>query len=100
MADREEYYRGSMRGGLIHIKELGFEPRTVIDVGAALGTFELYEVFPESRHLLIEPIVENEHYLAQICKKIGNAEYIIAAATREPGRVKLTVHPDLVHSSI
>jgi len=99
MADREEYYRGSMRGGLIHIKELGFEPRTVIDVGAALGTFELYEVFPESRHLLIEPIVENEPYLAQICRKIGNAEYIIAAATREPGRVKLTVHPDLVHSS-
>ncbi len=100
MAGQEDSYRGSMRGGLIHIKQLGFEPRTVIDVGAALGTFHLYEVFRESRHLLIEPIVENEPYLAQICRKIGNAEYIIAAATREPGTVELTVHPDLVHSSI
>jgi FkbM family methyltransferase len=89
-----------MRGGLLHIKELGFEPRTVIDVGAALGTSELYETFPEARHLLIEPIVENEPYLAQICRKLGNAEYIIAAATKEPGIVPLTVHPELVHSSV
>lgn len=100
MAGQVNYYRGSMRGGLLHIKQLGFEPRTVIDVGAALGTFEIYEAFPESRYLLIEPIAENEPYLAQICRKIGKAEYIIAAATREPGTVKLTVHPDLVHSSV
>ncbi len=100
MAGQENYKRNSMRGGLLHIKELGFEPRTVIDVGAALGTSELYETFPEARHLLIEPIVENEPYLAQICRKLGNAEYIIAAATKEPGIVQLTVHPELVHSSV
>ncbi len=95
-----EIYRGSMRGGLLHIKQLGFEPQTVIDVGAALGTFDVYEIFPEARHILIEPIVENEVYLAQICRKLGNAEYIIAAATREPGTVRLNVHPALVHSSV
>jgi FkbM family methyltransferase len=100
MAGQGNYNRESMRGGLLHIKELGFEPRTVIDVGAALGTFELYETFPEARHLLIEPIVENEPYLAQICRKLENAEYIIAAATKEPGIVPLTVHPELVHSSL
>lgn len=99
MTERE-IYRGSMRGGLLHIKQLGFKPKTVIDVGAALGTFVLYEVFPESKHFLIEPIVENEPYLAQICKKLENAEYIIAAATREPGTVNLNVAPALVHSSI
>jgi FkbM family methyltransferase len=96
----QETFRGSMRGGLTHIKHLGFKPKTVIDVGAALGTFDLYEVFPESKHFLIEPIVENEPYLAQICRKLANAEYIIAAATREPGTVNLTVDPALVHSSI
>jgi FkbM family methyltransferase len=96
----QEIYRGSMRGGLLHIKQLGFQPQTVIDVGAALGTFDLYEVFPESKHFLIEPIVENESYLAQICRKLGNAEYIIAAATRQPGTVNLNVHPALVHSSV
>lgn len=96
----QEIYRGSMRGGLIHIKQLGFKPQTVIDVGASLGTFDLYEVFPESKHFLIEPIVENEPYLAQICRKLVNAEYIIAAATKEPGTINLNVHPALVHSSI
>lgn len=100
MAELDNSNRGSMRGGLMHIKQLGFEPGTVIDVGAALGTFPLYEVFPESRHILIEPIVENEPYLAQICRKLGNAEYIIAAATRQLGTVQLNVHPDLVHSSV
>lgn len=96
----QEIYRGSMQGGLLHIKQLGFKPQTVIDVGAALGTFALYEVFPESKHFLIEPIVENEPYLAQICRKLENAEYIIAAATRELGTVNLNVHPALVHSSV
>lgn len=100
MVERENYNRASMRGGLMHVKELGFKPRSVIDVGAALGTFELYEVFPESRHLLIEPVVENEPYLAQICRKLVNAEYIIAAATRESGTVHLSVNPNLVHSSV
>ena len=96
----KKFYRGSMYGALIHIKKLGFQPRTVIDVGAALGTFALYDVFSESRHLLIEPIAENEPYLAQICRKLGNAEYIIAAATTKSGTVDLTVHPALVNSSV
>lgn len=96
----KNFYRASLYGTLIHIRNLGFEPRTVIDVGAALGTFALYEVFPESRHLLIEPIAENEPYLARICRKLPKAEYIIAAATTKSGTVNLTVHPGLLHSSV
>jgi FkbM family methyltransferase len=92
--------RHSMRGALLQINRLGFEPATVIDVGAALGTFDLYELFPQSRHILIEPIAENEPYLAKICKKLGNAEYYIAAAASEPGTLTLSVNPGLVNSSL
>ncbi len=92
--------RHSMGGGLIHIKELGFEPKTVIDVGAALGTFCLYEIFPDSRHILIEPIRENEPYLVKICKNLNNAEYLIAAATKELGLFTINIDPNLVHSSV
>jgi len=60
----------TMSGSLRLAKNLGFEPKTVIDVGAALGTFNLYETFPNSRHLLIEPIAENEPYLAKNCRKL------------------------------
>lgn len=96
---RRTISRNSMWGGLLHIKQLGFVPGTVIDVGAALGTFQLYEMFPRSRHLLIEPIHENAPYLAQICRKLPQADYIIAAATRKPGTASLQVAPELVHSS-
>jgi len=89
-----------MRGALLQIKSLGLEPRTVIDVGAALGTFDLYEVFPEARHILIEPIAENEPYLAKICQAIGHAEYVIAAAAKTPGTCTLEVTPALVHSTM
>ncbi|MBE9183663.1 FkbM family methyltransferase [Microcoleus sp. LEGE 07076] len=92
--------RNTMTGSLVLAKKLGFEPKTVIDVGAALGTFNLYETFPNARHLLIEPIVENEPYLAKICRKLKNAEYIIAAAAKESGVLTLSVSPGMVHSSV
>ena len=93
-------FRNSMPGSLVVMKRLGFQPKTVIDVGAGLGTFSLYETFPESRHFLIEPIAENEPYLAQICRNLKNAEYIIAGATKKSGSLNLSVSPDLVSSSI
>ncbi len=85
--------RNSMRGSLIKLKELGFEPRTVIDVGACLGSFELYDTFPESRHILIEPVAENAPYLAKVCNQYKDASYIIAAATKEPATVTISVSP-------
>ncbi|MEG4799872.1 FkbM family methyltransferase [Microcoleus sp. ARI1-B5] len=92
--------RNTMTGSLVLAKKLGFEPKTVIDVGAALGTFNLYETFPNARHLLIEPIAENEPYLAKICRKLKSAEYIIAAAAKESGVLTLSVSPGMLHSSI
>lgn len=92
--------RSSMLGSLLQLKQLGFKPETVIDVGAALGTAPLYTAFPESRHFLIEPLAENEQYLAKLCKKLGNAEYIIAAAAKESGYVDIRVSRTLVWSSI
>lgn len=92
--------RHSMNGSLINLRILEFIPKTVIDVGAALGTFCLYEVFPEAHHLLIEPLVENAPHLEKICTALESAEFIIAAATTEPGEVTLEVSNTLVHSSI
>ena len=98
--DQKKIYRGSMRGSFMQIRQAGFRPTTVIDVGAALGTFDLYEVFPESHHFLIEPVVENEPYLKNICHKLAKADYIIAAAVEKPGEVSLGVNPSLIHSSV
>jgi FkbM family methyltransferase len=40
------------------LRRPGLSPATVIDVGAATGTPELYEAFPEAHLVLIEPLEE------------------------------------------
>ena len=44
--------RTSLAGGLAQLARLGFKPHTVIDVGVANATPDLYGVFPEASLLL------------------------------------------------
>lgn len=92
--------RTSLRGALEHAKNLGFYPNAVIDVGAATGTWALYETFPKSRQILIEPLEEFESYLSKVTKEFPNAEYIVAAVSQKTGNATINVHPDLVGSSL
>lgn len=78
----------------------GLNPKTVIDVGAAQGTPVLYDVFPQARYILIEPLEEYIPYLNQVVNRLDTAEYIIAVATAKPGNVTINVHPDLEGSSL
>ena len=79
--------------------EIGFEPSTVIDVGVADGTPELYRSFPNSKFLLIEPIKEFKDSLEAICKQY-DAKYVIAAATGQKGTTFINITPDLSGSTI
>lgn len=92
--------RASMHSCLQQARQNGLQPKTIIDVGAASGTPALYEVFPEARHILIEPLEEYIPHLDSWVGKLERAEYIIAAATATPGNVIINVHPDLVGSSL
>lgn len=91
--------RASMEGSLAHLGHLGFKPRTVIDVGVAYQTTELYEAFKESNILLIEPLVEFEPFLRKICA-VYNAQYVLAAAGETSGTAVLNVREDKVASSL
>jgi FkbM family methyltransferase len=93
-------FRGSMTGSLMNIRQQGFMPQTIIDVGAALGTFELYSAFPECHHFMLETIAENEPYLAKLCHKLPKADYIMAGAASQSKEMELVVHQELVHSSV
>src|SRR5713226_9564640 len=89
--------RATVSGALRQIAKLGFRPRTVIDVGVAYHTLELYQQFPEARILLVEPLAEFEPFLRQICTQY-KAEYVLAAGEKA-GSAVLNVHPDKVGSS-
>jgi FkbM family methyltransferase len=91
--------RASMIGALQQLKGLGLRPEAVIDVGAASETIGLYDLFSESRILLIEPLAEFEPQLKRICGRHG-AQYVLAAAGAARGMATLNVHPDGVGSSL
>jgi FkbM family methyltransferase len=91
--------RVSMRGALRQLSNAGFRPRTVIDVGVAYHTKELYEEFPEAQILLVEPLAEFEQCLKEICGQY-RAQYVLAAAGAEPGEAIFNVHPELDGSSL
>lgn len=55
---RNRNVRLSMYQGMSFLKNQGFYPSTVYDVGVATGTPEIYEVFPKSNYILIEPLPE------------------------------------------
>src|SRR5262245_6732413 len=89
----EEVPRASMRGAFEQLKRMGFRPRTVIDVGVAWGTPDLYAEFPEAEILLIEPQAEFEPWLKKICAE-SKGHYVLAAAGGEPGTAIFNVHPE------
>ena len=91
--------RSSLGDALMHVRSLGFYPETVFDVGVGYGTPELYDVFAESRTILIEPLKEFEHNLKKISRRYG-AEYVLAAAGANPGKSEIGVSPDLCGSSM
>jgi FkbM family methyltransferase len=91
--------RASMAGVLSHLCNLGLRPQTVIDVGVATQTEELYQQFRRSKILLIEPLAEFEPFLRDICS-LYDAEYVLAAAGENRGSAMLNVHRDKYGSSL
>jgi FkbM family methyltransferase len=98
-AEKAGVPRARLEGALRQLGRLGFEPRTVIDVGVAYATSELYEQFPGAQILLVEPLAEFEPFLQRIAGKY-NAQYVLAAAGEAPGTAMLNVHRDKFGSSL
>ena len=82
-----------------HLKALGFEVRTVIDVGIAFGTAPIYDAFPRARYFLVEPVAECRPVLEKLKHRL-NAEYFLVAAGAENRDVSLNVHDDISGSSL
>lgn len=90
--------RASLGGALRQLRTLGFNPQTVIDVGVANQTPELYDAFPGAGLLLIEPVAEFEPYLKNICQRY-KAQYVLSAAGEAPGVATLNVHTNQLDCS-
>jgi FkbM family methyltransferase len=90
--------RRNIEESYLLLRTLGFLPRTVIDVGVAKGTPELYRTFPDAYFLLIEPLKEFEPDLISILRH-HKGSYVLAAAGSTSNQVIFNVHSDQLEGS-
>jgi FkbM family methyltransferase len=80
--------------------QLALEVATILDVGAADGTPDLYRAYPSAKIVAIDPIAEQ---LARLRLKLGGrtAEYVEAALGDRDGSVELHVdRTNILKSSV
>jgi FkbM family methyltransferase len=80
------------------LRERGFRPASVIDVGVGNGTPWLYETFPEARFELFEPLDVFEPAMNRICSSY-NAQYHVTALGSQSGLATIDVHVNAPTSS-
>ena len=96
---RKNRLRIDMNDALKHLKDKGFRPKTVIDVGVAYGTPELYSHFPKSKIVLVEPIIEFEKHIRKIVNKYDTI-FIPQALSSKEGSMGIHVRDRLSTSSL
>jgi FkbM family methyltransferase len=92
----------SMLAGLYRIKNLGIQPSTIIDIGAAQGTWtqKALNVWPSAKFELIEPLIEQQQILKNLKIEHSNIDYYMAAAGENKGEITMNVSIDLDGSGI
>ena len=90
--------RRTLEESIYHLKIIGFKPKTIIDVGVAKGTHELYNFYPNSYYLLIEPVQEFYQDIQTLLKFI-DGQLIEAAAGAKQGRMEINVHDNHLSGS-
>ena len=70
----------SMFQGLVRLRDLGFAPAGILDIGAYEGNFSrgARQIFKEAHILMIDALAEKGPVLADVCREVGNADHLIA----------------------
>mgnify|MGYP002143102652 FL=1 len=92
--------RSSKLNALFNLKRSGFNPTIVFDVGAQVGTPELYNAYPDAHHVFIEPVAECLPILNDIAGQLKSATVVNCAVSNVNGTTSLSVTPSRQYSSI
>lgn len=91
--------RLSKKAILENARRIGFRPGTIIDVGFALGTEGLFEVFEDVKHVLLDPIQEAAPAMERFCQEHAGSIYFLAAASDAEGVLKMVARKGVTGSS-
>ena len=88
--------------GIRRISKVNLQINSIIDVGAAEGSWSLgcLEIFPESNYLMFEPLTERESELNKICENNANFRFVPKAAGEINSTINFKVAGDLDGSGI
>ncbi len=92
--------RQNKLNSLMNLKKVGFAPSLVVDVGAQIGTPELYQAFPDSYHIFVEPVAECIPSLREISKNLRACTIYNCAVSNMNGETKLSLSDTRQYSSI
>jgi FkbM family methyltransferase len=83
------------------VRERGFRPQGVLDIGANRGdwTRVTRTIWPEAEFLLVEPQPEMREPLERLCREHDGISYVLAGAGSTPGERIQTIWEDLAGSS-
>jgi FkbM family methyltransferase len=80
------------------LKNRGFQPKTIFDIGVAAGTPELYAAFPNAFYYLVDPTQESLPHMRAIAQKL-NATILNHALGEEKCSLEIEVRPDDIGAS-
>ena len=92
--------RSSIEGVLTTLKEIGWAPGAIIDIGVAAGTPGLYSVWPETTICLVEPSSKGLVYMEQIAAKYADVRIYNVAASDRTGSVPGSEHEELLNVAL
>lgn len=99
MSGRLRVERLTKRAVLENTRAIGFRPGTIIDVGFAVGTEGLHDVFENVRHVLIDPVSEAEPTMKAFCDAHPGSIYFVAAASDNEKPLRIVTLPGITGSS-
>lgn len=90
--------RSALRGAV----QNGLRVNSVIDIGAAVGSWTrlCLDFFPEARYILVEPLLQYDKPLSLLLKDFPNLTRVKAAAAARVGQSMFFLHEDLYGSSL
>lgn len=77
-----------------HLRQLGFQPKTIVDVGVADGTLELYRHFDNPYLVLVEPMIEFKASIDAILGRYSGETHFVAVGSSD-GQVEFGVGPNI-----
>jgi len=98
-ASLKQYIKSSsgapdQRSSLMRLKNLGFNPKTIIDIGAYEGNWalEIHSLFPQASIMLIEGQVNKEKILLEKVKNLTGSTVKIALLGAEAKEVEFNIY--------